>query len=281
MFARKNVVPKSQMPKKSKYVEHYVHSINKNERKWDQDYIQVVSIDPAVKNFAIRIERWNKNGNIEPIYFTRLDLLENEEDDDFNPAFIVLFNLLKELESKLVETHFFIIEKQLPHNYKVVRVSQHLITHIMFLTFNNKLLPIIYEVDPKLKGEVFNAGKLSETDLKKWAVTKAIEILTERKDQNSLDIIAGSRNSKKKKQDDLADTVIQTEALFRHILNSEVYDQFIYNQIKNIFDKIKENKELKDLNMKKIEEMKQIDLNVMKERSEIPKPKINVILNIK
>ena len=50
-------------------IERYVHSIPKKFRKWDQDYIQLISIDPGQVNFAFRIERRYHSGKIIPIAF--------------------------------------------------------------------------------------------------------------------------------------------------------------------------------------------------------------------
>ena len=213
------MIPKSQLPEKCKFVEHYFHTKSKTDRKWNSEYIQVVSIDPAVKNLAIRIERWNKNKKVTPVYFNKFDLLkeqkERNEEEDFNYAFKSLFQLMKQLEPMIKQSHVFIIERQLPVNYKPVRISQHIITFIATVIHDNDLLASIYEVDPKLKGEMFGAGKLSEGELKDWAVQKALELLNLRQDKDSLDVM----KLYPKKQDDLADTIMQTCGLFRHILS--------------------------------------------------------------
>jgi hypothetical protein len=237
MYARKNQIPKSQLPEKCKFVEHYFHTKSKTERKWNSEYIQVVSIDPAVKNLAIRIERWNKNKKVIPIYFNKLDLLkeqkENNEEEDFNFAFKSLFKLMKELESLFKQSHVFVIERQLPVNYKPVRISQHIITFIAMSIYNNDLLASIYEVDPKLKGEMFGAGKLGEKELKDWAVQKALELLKLREDNDSLDVM----KLYPRKQDDLADTIMQTCALFRHILNLTERDN-LWEYLNIIFNEV-------------------------------------------
>lgn len=241
MFARKNQIPKSQLPDKCKFVEHYFHTLNRSERKWDGDYIQVLSIDPAVKNLAIRIERWYKNKTIVPVYFNKHDLLEQKEDDEsYNYAFYSSLILLKKLEPLIQQTHVFIIEKQLPVNYKVVRISQHLITFIGTAIHNNKLLASIYEVDPKLKGEMFGAGKISEAELKDWSVKIALELLNKRNDSESLKVF----QMFPKKQDDLADTIMQTCALFQHILSLKLND-ILYLWIDEIFNKVYEVEQVK------------------------------------
>jgi hypothetical protein len=232
------MIPKSQRPKKCKYSEHFVHSKEKSERKWNQGYLQVVSVDPALKNFAIRIERWNYNRTITPVGFCKYNLINDgtsEEDDDYHEGINNLTKIFKSLEDCLKKTHIFIVEKQLPQNYKVVRISQHVITYFIQLGYDSELLPSIYEIDPKLKGEILGAGKLAEKDLKKWAVVKAKEILENRGDQVSLDILTAN----KKKDDDLSDTVIQILALFLYIYNSENTDRYLKNELGKFFsDKV-------------------------------------------
>jgi hypothetical protein len=240
MFARKNQIPKSQLPDKCKYTEHYFHSKPKTDRIWSQKYIQVVSIDPAVKNLAIRIERWNFDKTIVPIFFNRFKLLEEYKDtndyNDYNLAFVSSLKLLKTLTPYFNETHIFVIEKQLPVNYKVVRISQHLITFIATTIVDNKFLASIYEVDPKLKGEIFGAGKINEAGLKDWSVTESLKLLESRKDNASLEILQSHINNKKSKGDDLADTIMQTCALFYHITQNTAVDNLweILNNLINV-----------------------------------------------
>jgi hypothetical protein len=208
-YSTKNKIPKSQLPAPSKYIEYYYHQKPKTERKWS-NYINVLSIDPGRVNLAVRIERWSIDKTITPLLFVKLDL---EEDDAISP-YIKALNFLDKNEELLLTVNIMVIEKQLPFNYKCVRISQHLITYFMTLTMNNDLLPSIYEIDSKLKGECLGAPKsLNDKDLKKWAVTKAIEILEARGDKYSLDIL----NNIGKKKDDLADTVVQVESLFNYI----------------------------------------------------------------
>ena len=185
MFSNKNKIPKSQLPAPTKYTELYYHQTPKEDRKWP-DYINVVSIDPAIKNFAIRIEKWDINGIISPIFFTKINLMPNENDSPY----ITLLNFFSTIKHHFLRTHIFVIEKQLPQNYKCVRVSQHAISIFMTITANTELLPSIYEVDSKLKGDYLGAPKsIGDKDLKKWAVDKAIELCKARGDQFSLDVI--------------------------------------------------------------------------------------------
>jgi hypothetical protein len=103
-----------------------------------------------------------------------------------------------------------IIERQLPQNYKMVRISQHLISYFYMLWTDLPHQPLIVEVSPSLKGKMLGFSKRHDYDLKEWSSAKAVEILTFHQDLESLQILTKFPG----KKDDLADTVCQEEALF-------------------------------------------------------------------
>ena len=186
---------------------YYINKI-KEERK--ENYIQVISIDPAIKNFALRVERRYDSGLIKCILFDKLDL------SDPNPN-LIYKNLIDKLDcyNKIfLDCHIIIIEKQFPNSINsIIRITQHTITYFMITLKDSKLNPYIYELSPKLKSKILNApNKLKYKELKNWSINKAIELLELRKDNFSLNII-----NKNKKKDDFADTVCQIEALFIYL----------------------------------------------------------------
>jgi hypothetical protein len=93
----------------------------------------------------------------------------------------------------------------------MVKVMQHIIAYFSIVTKDMELLPSIIEVDPKLKGAVFGFGRCDYKTLKTKSVEKAMELLEERDDETSIEIM----NFWKSKKDDLADTVIMIEAFCR------------------------------------------------------------------
>jgi hypothetical protein len=200
------------------------------------NYYQVVSIDPATDNYAFRIERRYNNGKIEPIVFVKMNFTQvsldkknngndniNETSSDGSNLLCTLYDNITDFLMKYKEIypycHYIIIERQPPINHKTVRIGQHTLTILSGLSKDLGLLPIIVEVDPKVKGSQLGAPKnINEKGLKAWGVEKAKEILAYRGDKISLDVI-----EKYKKKDDLSDTVIQIEALFK-----------LWNILKNI-----------------------------------------------
>lgn len=206
-------IPKSQEPDKSLHVIYYPHTIPYTERNWNQDYYQVLSIDPGkIKNFSYRIERRYHNGKIVPIVFDKIDFESTiqEGTTTVNNSYQILTNFLNKYSKFYDDCHFFVIEKQLPNNYQAVRVSQHVISYFSIMLHNKPLLPAIVELDSRLKGKCLGAPSgLGDKQLKTWSVEKARYLLSLRDDTFSLGVLDCFKN----KQDDLCDTVCQIEAL--------------------------------------------------------------------
>ena len=198
MFQRK--VPKSQEIDKNNYTLYEFHSTK--ERNWTENYYQIVSIDPAIVNLAIRIEKRYTN-RIETIFMDKINVTSENPYDKISRTFFEIIDLLK-------KSHIIIIERQLHINYRAVRISQHIISFFMEHLRDTPLLPFIIEIDPKMKTKLLNAPRgLNAKEVKNWSVEKAMELLKMRNDTLGLSLI----NKLKGKKDDLADTIIQIEAM--------------------------------------------------------------------
>jgi hypothetical protein len=195
------------------YTVYYPHTIPETERKWTAGYHQIVSIDPAQKNYAFRIERRYANGWIVPIVFDKVEVASYVDVQGVTccNTFQVLTLFLDKYQDYYKDCHFIVIERQLPQNYKATRIAQHTISYFSLKLHNSSLLPAIIEVSPKLKGKMLGAPKgTNDRQLKDWATKTARELLVLRQDTFSLNVL----NHHAKKQDDLSDTVCQLEALF-------------------------------------------------------------------
>lgn len=191
---------KSQAPNKAPCV---IYKTSNNEPIWETSQIQVLSIDPAVKNFALRIERRLKT-DVLTIAFEKMEFKNDET------LYSQISDFLDKFENMFFEIHYFIVEKQLPQNYQAVRISQHVITYFQLKLRTSLLCPKIVELDPKLKSKMLKAPRgLNSKELKNWSVEVGTQLLTKRNDKYALKIL-----EKTKKKDDLCDTVIQSEALF-------------------------------------------------------------------
>jgi len=187
-------------------VERYTHSVTKKNRKWDQDYLQIIAIDPGKVNFAFRIERRYHDGRIVPIAFWKEAFNSN--------TFQNISKRLDEYSDDFLDTHIVLIEKQPPRNITINRIMQHAITYFMTKLKDYPLLPEISEINPHVKGNELGAN--SDENLKKWASRKARELLREREDNWSLEVmdywLDKSHPKGQRKDDDLADTVVMIEA---------------------------------------------------------------------
>ena len=203
-------INKTESPDKKSFTYYYPHSIPIQSRNWNGEFLQFVSIDPGKKNYSFRIERRYHSGKFVPLAFHRLAIADiaEYEDSTVNNTYQRLTEFLNQHIEHYSQTHYVLIERQLPQNYVATRIAQHTISYFSILLHNQPLLPHIIEVSPKLKGKVLGAPKgISDSQLKKWATEKADEILKMRNDTESLQII-----KKASKKDDLSDTVCQLEA---------------------------------------------------------------------
>lgn len=236
----------SQKPHSGEFTAYNPHSIDLEERDWPE-VVQVISIDPGIRNLALRVESRGIRNN-HPIKTIVFDKLHIKEDDrklvgNIDQLYLLITNFLDKYLEIFKKCHIFIMERQLPTNYRAVRISQHILTY--FLVHFKDLtpsLPMIFEVDPKLKGRELGVSKhLNERGLKHWAVEKCKELMVKRRDYDGLEIL----EKHKKKADDLSDTTIQIEALFSFQgwpLTEEVISLKISKSVEKNIEKPAENK---------------------------------------
>jgi hypothetical protein len=183
---------------------------------------QCVSIDPAIKNFALRIEKRYRTGYIETIQMIKVDfsqygdVSESTGTTAVDPRILAAAtSILNSLLPIFQENRIVGIERQMAVNYKSSRIFQHILTYFLIMVTTFRYPCIIMDISPKLKGKVLGAPKgLNYNGLKEWSIEKAIQILTWRNDQVALKIILQHRGKSKTKADDLADTINQIEAWF-------------------------------------------------------------------
>ena len=161
----------------------------------------ITSIDPGIKNFAIRIERRTYNPfNVETLLYEKIDF----EKERLSESLGVLTCFLNEKMSKFELCEVFIVERQDVLNYKSTRIMQHTLSFFSF-NFPDR---VIQEFDSHFKSRKLGApAGLSKAAVKAWTINIVQIILNERCDMESLEKL-GSET----KQDDLADVVAQIEA---------------------------------------------------------------------
>jgi hypothetical protein len=201
-----------------------IYNTNLYERKWTPGVFTICSIDPGEVNFAIRIEHRKyipKEAPYSGWKLIQILVLLYDFFDIIGDVNVSCYQLLTNyLDSKidlLKRCNVFIIEKQLPINYPKVRINQHIVSYIMLRLAESPLNPIIYDIHPVLKSEVFGLTRMKESDLKKKSTSIAKDILALRGDTKSIEKIETNRNIRGiLKHDDLGDVVFQMEAFFKY-----------------------------------------------------------------
>jgi hypothetical protein len=201
-----------------------------------QTFVQTLSIDPGVVNCGFFIKRKWSNGDLEIIMLTKFDFTTVAglpELGSETQIYIAVRKTLDEFLEHFLMCHYIVIESQLPINYDLVRMSQHLISYFSLRLENQGLLPLIIEFDPHYKTNLLGAPKFlgakkdgtnpkkgrserMKGERKDWCTQKAIALLDEYGYPDDAEMI---RRSKKK--DDLGDIVCQ-EAAWEIILEGGV-----------------------------------------------------------
>jgi hypothetical protein len=194
------------------------------EQVWNTSFLRIASIDPGRKNFALRIEKRQRcsQPKVQAEAFIR-KTFTGCIDGDHDTLYCEILAFLDTYLELLKSCHYVLLERQLPNNYQSVRISQHVLTYLLVKLKDAQYLPIIVEVHPNVKGKVLSApSNTNSNGLKKWAVEKAIDICEQRGETSSAETIRKERGPRGQiKGDDLADTVLQIEAVMLMVPDEE------------------------------------------------------------
>lgn len=183
---------------------------------------QTVSIDPGIKNFAIRIEKRYRNLYVETVHMSKYDfssygdVSESTGTTKIDPVIITAATcILNDLLPIMQDSRIIGIERQMAINYKSSRIFQHVMTYFMMVVTTFKYPCVIMDISPKLKGKILGAPKgLKYNELKYWSIQMGIQYSTWRNDQVALEVIKGYQKKGKLAAADITDTLIQMEAWF-------------------------------------------------------------------
>jgi hypothetical protein len=209
--------------------------------------IWIASFDIGKKNFAFCIEevqiddlsaitniplsqRYFKDGSCTPEFGNVLNqvcnvgkiiLLENidltydcDKTKYLDPTiFINMTSVLDKFKPYWDKCMSFVIEQQMgfgkQRNYMALKLGQHCFSYFIFQYADYKET---IEFPAYYKTKVLGATKMSKYQRKAWAVEKAIQILSNRDEQEIIKQI-----SSRKKRDDVADVVCQLQA-YKYLL---------------------------------------------------------------
>lgn len=200
----------------------YCHDTPKTKRNWNGDYIQILAIDPARINLALRVERrylkGPKRGDIETILFFKKDFSKT--------TFVTIIEEFDQYRDIYFETHVFIVERQMKKT-EMLLIMQHLLTYFMVVTKNYPLCPDIIEISAKVKGKQLGYDikeGVKGKALKKWSSQLARKMLEEREDSYGLEVmdywLLPIHKKGQKKTDDLGDTLLYCEVYFQIKFNN-------------------------------------------------------------
>jgi len=188
-------------------------------RQWGNlTHIRCVSIDPAQKNFAIRVEdRPTPLGSgIRPILFHKQCFTELSDLSNRWSLFSSITDYLDSQREILSQAHVVVIEQQVPMNYLMIRVSSHVVAYFISLLKDSPNRPMIIEICPKHVKEIL--GFPDDVNDKIHARKMASALCKSRGDLQSSQIIDTDRTHKGVlKGDDLGDAILQLEVFFMHM----------------------------------------------------------------
>jgi hypothetical protein len=207
------------------------------------DCIWLASFDIGKKNFAFcveelrlddlksiqnipRCQRYNKDGSctiefnriLKSVYSTgKIILLENidltydcNKNVSLDPQlYINMYTVLDKYKHYWDKCVSFVVEQQMgfgkKRNYMALKLGQHCLSYFIF---NYSSFKHTIEFPSYHKTKIFGASKnLTKYQRKKWAVDKAIEILNDRNDIQSIKQITDY-----KKRDDMSDIIVQLQS---------------------------------------------------------------------
>lgn len=182
--------------------------------EWNQDYYQIVAIDPGEENYGIRIERRHKNGYIPTIVFEKVKLTSGEKGVNVAMIFRSVADYLDRFLNHFMETHYIVVERQLEINKAIIKEIED--ATLMYFTLrleNSPLNPRLYEMDPKAKYKHTHPNGsqhgMNKRALKKWSPQRAREMFVIRQDNFGIQCI----DQNQKKGDEFGDTTLMCETL--------------------------------------------------------------------
>jgi len=178
--------------------------------------VKVIAFDMGKKNFSYWVEDIVEGDygtdliNSKTVTFDNTDLTQGETTDHLRN----MITFLDGLADLLSTVDKVLIEQQMNFgrfrsNPMAVRMQHHCETYFMmrYPRMQVEIYPAYH------KTQRFSAGKMTKPQRKKWVIEKAIEILSNRGDDNSLDTI-----QKMRKRDDVCDCFLMCLSSCMHDL---------------------------------------------------------------
>lgn len=159
------------------------------------DHVVVTVIDPGITNAAIRqAVRCNRTKKVVTQLQIKVDFthetLKREGPGSETSHYTSACRVLDSYAEYFQHSHYILVESQLTINPDMTRMGQHLISHLMNIIKNKGYRPLIVELDPHLKTRLLDCPpKMKKPQYKAWCRDKAVEILKERGDYETANLI--------------------------------------------------------------------------------------------
>jgi len=206
--------PKSEEVDKGPFTNHKIHDDDNPIDYHNKEFLMFTSIDPGVSRFAMRIEKRYKN-TLMPIT-TELQVASSfkqfiTDGDGNSRLYAEVTKFMDQYIEVINKCDFVIIERQMKFNYKMVRLSQHLVTYFHFRLKNNYMRTRVIEQDARVKTRSLGASSdMGKKQVKEWAYAVALQLIQHRRDNLCIDFFNKLRT--KTEKFDPADTIVQLEA---------------------------------------------------------------------
>jgi hypothetical protein len=185
----------------------------------------ILSFDIGLRNFAYYIEK--EDGNIKMDVVDILSL-EDVDGDEYTIQLrkkvietldgVIQENPVKDIlqTTVLIEQQYFNTysfgkktKKGTEANIKAIKVAETVTTYFLIKLNGCNVV----HVPSSLKTKALGApAKLTKPQRKKWAIEKAMELLSSRGDTATLDFLTRMKKVRKQKLDDVCDAMLQCEA---------------------------------------------------------------------
>lgn len=194
---------------------------------------QIVAIDPGKKNLALVVERRHNTGQIETLAHTLVELDQQQKTEQssqskdkglklrYDKLYVNIMDLVITHKDLLRNSHWILIEKQLPENTDACIVMTTCMTAILSVIADAPNRPYLALMSPMLKTQILAPGlKMDKRERKKWAVEYGRELANRANDVACQQLLACPRKyvyatktwKKTTKCDDLADIKCMIEA---------------------------------------------------------------------
>lgn len=189
----------------------YITCFNYNNQDIPKKEFTIGAFDPGFVNTGFRIEKRSLNIDNKIIPETIIQrLIISDKKNDPKHFFVRMTEEIFNMKDEIEKCDFILVESQMHNNPRATRMCQHIISTLLGFLYDSKTL--IMEVEPTIKSRSFGVKGIRGKELKKWAIVKALEILTDRNDDKGVKMVKES-----KKQDDQCDVILYCDSWARYL----------------------------------------------------------------